>query len=300
MIDTVYGAEARIGLVGLGIMGVPLAERFAACGHEVVAWNLEPERYALVKDQGIAWAASPAAVRAASDVVFLCVLGEDAAESCCLGRHGFASAGGARVLVDLSTTSPGTTLALAPRLAEAGLDWIDAPMSGGPLAAADGTLTLLVGGAEATVTAVRPLLDTIASNVTRMGPLGAGQKAKVLNQAIVGVNYVLMAEILAMARAAGINPALLPGALSGGMADSTILQRILPQMAVEAFAPPRGRARQLDKDLATVRDVAAAMGLELPVIEAAIARYRDFAARAPDADSAAVAKSYRVPAPAGR
>ncbi len=294
MPDTLYGADTRIGLVGLGIMGVPLAQRLTERGHEVVAWNLEPERYALVRDHGVAWAASPAAVRAASDVVFLCVLGDDAVESCAMGPQGFASAGGARVLVDLSTTSPAATLALAPRLAEAGMGWVDAPMSGGPLAAADGTLTLLLGGPRDLCAAVGPLLGAIAGNVTRMGPLGAGQKAKVLNQAIVGVNYVLMAELLAMARSAGIDPALLPGALAGGMADSTILQRILPQMAEAAFDPPRARARQLDKDLAAVRGFVEALGLDLPVLATAIARYHDFAARAPEADSAAISKTYRV------
>lgn len=292
-----YGAETRIGLVGLGIMGVPLARRFAERGYDVIAWNLEPERYALVRGDGVAWAASPAAVRAASDLVFLCVLGDDAVESCCLGPHGFASAGGARVLVDLSTTSPAATLAIAPRLAGAAMDWLDAPMSGGPLAARDGTLTLLVGGDEALCQSVAPVLGAIAANVTRMGPLGAGQTAKVLNQAVVGVNYVLMAELLAMARAAGIDPMLLPRALAGGMADSTILQRILPQMAESAFDPPRARARQLDKDLAAVRAFVADLGLYLPVLEAGIARYHDFASRDPDADTAAISQTYPAPEP---
>ena len=298
MPDTVYGPDTRVGLVGLGIMGAPLAQRFAERGHAVVAWNLEPERYALVRDAGVAWAASPAAVRAASDVVFLCVLGDDAVESCALGRQGFASAGGARVLVDLSTTSPAATRALAPRLREAGMDWVDAPMSGGPLAAADGTLTLLLGGPGDLCAALGPLLSAIAGNVTRMGPLGAGQTAKVLNQAVVGVNYVLMAELLAMARGAGIDPGLLPGALAGGMADSTILQRILPQMTDAAFDPPRARAAQLDKDLKAVRDFVDGLGLDLPVLAAAIERYHAFAVGNPMADTAAIARSY-APPPAG-
>lgn len=295
-----FGPDARIGLVGLGIMGVPIALRFAGAGHAVVAWNLEPERYAEVSGAGVAWAASPAAVRAASDIVFLCVLGDDAVEDCCLGRQGVATAGGADVLVDLSTTSPAATRAIARQLARAGMDWVDAPMSGGPLAAADGTLTLMIGGEAAVCDAVMPLLGVIAGNVTRMGPVGARQKTKVLNQAIVGVNYVLMAELLAMARSGGIDPALLPGALAGGMADSTILQRILPQMAAADFDPPRGRARQLDKDLKAVRDHVGELGLDLPVLLAAIERYHAFAARAPMADSAAISKSYRAGPPAAR
>ena len=92
-----FGPDTRIGLVGLGIMGVPLAQRLAARGHEVVAWNLEPERYALVKESGVAWAASPAAVARRFGLVLLCVLGDEAVENCCFGEHGFAAAGGARI-----------------------------------------------------------------------------------------------------------------------------------------------------------------------------------------------------------
>lgn len=288
-----FGPDTRVGLVGLGLMGVPIAQRLAERGHPLVAWNLEPARFALVRGDGVAWAASPAAVRGASDLVFLCVLGDEAVQDCCFGEHGFAAAGGARVLVDLSTTSPAATLDFGPRLARAGMEWVDAPMSGGPPAARDGTLTLMMGGDEATCAAVRPVLATIACNITRMGGIGAGQQAKILNQAIVGANYVLMAELLAMARAAGIDPALVPRALAGGMADSTILRRVLPQMAEAAFDPPRGRAAQLDKDLKSVGAFTNALGLELPVLAAAIERYHAFALRHPGRDSAAIAESYR-------
>jgi 3-hydroxyisobutyrate dehydrogenase len=126
-----------------------------------------------------------------------------------------------------------------------------------------------------------------------MGDLGAGQRTKILNQAIVGVNYVLMAELLATAKASGIDPALLPGCLRGGMADSTILQRIYAQMAAEDFDPPRSYARQLVKDLKAVKSYVADLGLELPVIETGIARYRAWAEDGNDMeDGAAVARLY--------
>ena len=181
------------------------------------------------------------------------------------------------MLVDYSTTSPEATSRIAPQLKEAtGADWVDAPMSGGPQAAFDGNLTLMIGGDETTCERVMPLLSMVAGNITRMGGLGAGQMTKILNQAIVGVNYVLMAELLATAKAAGIDPQLLPGCLKGGMADSTILQRIYTQMAAADFDPPRSYARQLNKDLKSVEKFVGGLGLDLPVVASAIERYRAF------------------------
>ncbi len=290
---TPFGPATRLGLVGLGIMGVPIAERFAEKGYAVTAWNREAERRALVRDAGVAWAPSPAAVWRAADVVFVCVLGDEAIESVCLGPEGFAAAGkGAAVCVDLSTTAPATTLAVAPRLeAATGAAFVDAPMSGGPAAARSGELALILGGEEAVCARLAPLLAVIARNVTRMGETGAGQKAKVLNQAIVGTNYVLMAEILAMAKAAGIDPTRIAPALAGGMADSVILQRIFSQMAADDFDPPRGYARQLAKDLGVVRAFLDDHGLDLPVVAEATDRYRAFAAAGNGtADSAAIAR----------
>ena len=272
-----YDKSTRIGLVGLGIMGTPLAQRYLQEGMKLTVWNLEPERYELVRDHGAVWAESPADVWAASDVTFVCVLGDDAIESVCLGDQGFANAEGSSLLVDYSTTSPEATSRIAPRLKQAtGAGWVDAPMSGGPQAALDGNLTLMIGGDEATCQSVMPLLSMVAGNITRMGGLGAGQMTKILNQAIVGVNYVQMAELLVTAKAAGIDPQLLPGCLKGGMADSTILQRIYTQMAAADFDPPRSYARQLNKDLKSVEKFVEGLGLSLPVVTSAIEKYRAF------------------------
>ncbi|MSU89338.1 NAD-binding protein [Rhodobacteraceae bacterium 2CG4] len=272
-----HDKSTRIGMVGLGIMGAPLVRRFREMGAPVTVWNLEPERFDEVKASGAEWADSPAEVWSSSDVACVCVLGDDAIESVCLGDRGFATALGAQVLVDFSTTSPEATARVAPALKDAtGAEWVDAPMSGGPGAAEEGDVTLMIGGDEKTCDKVMPLLDLVAGNVTRMGDLGAGQKTKVLNQAIVGVNYVLMAELLAIAKAAGIDPTLLPGSLKGGMADSTILQRIYTQMAHDDFDPPRSYARQLNKDLKAVRSFVETLRLELPVLARAIEQYRAY------------------------
>ncbi|RZL05305.1 MAG: NAD(P)-dependent oxidoreductase, partial [Rubrivivax sp.] len=128
--------------------------------------------------------------------------------------------------------------------------------------------------------------------LTHIGPQGAGQTAKIINQAIVGVGYVLMAETLALAEAAGIDASRLPAALAGGMADSTVLKRIYPQQQARDYDPPRGYARQLDKDLKNVMAFIQAHGLSLPLIAGAQQRYHAFADGNPMQDSAAVARLY--------
>jgi 3-hydroxyisobutyrate dehydrogenase len=260
----------RLGLIGLGIMGAPMARRLRARGWELTVWNLEPERFEQVKDTGATWADSPGAVRAASDVVMLCILGDAAIESVCLGADGLSSPSGATAVIDFSTTSVETTKSVAGRL---GMDWLDCPMSGGPGAAEEGTLTLMAGGDPQLYDRLSPILRDLSANMTLMGPLGSGQATKVINQAIVGVNYVLMGEVLAMAEAAGIDAGRLASCLKGGMADSIILQRIFTQMQARDFDPPRSYARQLNKDLHMVERVVHTLGLDLPVLAEAIGQY---------------------------
>ena len=232
-------------------MGAPMARRLLGQGFRVTVWNREPERAAEVTPHGAVWAGSPAEVRAACEVVLTCVLDGDAMERVCFASDGLTAAGeGAALLVDCSTVPPERTRALAARLAdEAAMSWVDAPVSGGPPLAETGELTVLVGGETAAWERARPVLEALSANLTRLGDLGAGQTGKTLNQAIVGVNYVLMAEVLRLAEAAGVNAAALPGALAGGAANSAILQRIYPQMQARDYDPPRAYARQLDKDL---------------------------------------------------
>ncbi len=289
-----FDTSATIGLVGLGIMGAPAAIRWRQMGYRVVAWNLEPERFDEVSGSGVEWANSACEVFEASDAAFVCVLGDDALESVTMGENGFVHAAtGAKVLVDLSTSSPAKTLELAPRFKEkTGAEWVDAPMSGGPQAAHDGELTLMVGGEKAVCDAVMPLLEAIAANVTHMGDLGAGQKTKILNQAIVGVNYLLMAELLAIAEKSDVDPERLPGCLKGGMADSTILQRIFPQMSRRDFDPPRSSVKQVYKDLKAVQAFVGELGLDLPVIETSINLYGTYAPGNEKEDGASVSRLY--------
>lgn len=288
--------KPRLGLVGLGIMGAPIAQRLREQGYELTVWNREPDYFDRVKDSGAKWAKSAADVWKASDVVLVCVLGDDAIESVCFGDTGFARAGqGASLLVDLSTTSPEATLDLAERLArDLRAQWLDAPISGGPKPARDGELTIMAGGDEDVFRKAKGLLDALGHNVTHMGALGTGQKTKILNQAIVGANYILMAEILATCRAAGIDPDLLPVCLKGGLADSAILQRIYTQMSAEDFDPPRSYVRQVNKDLKSVAHFVDDLGLDLPLIDIAVRQYRRYAEAGNEMeDGASVSRLYQ-------
>ncbi|KKB12164.1 hypothetical protein VE25_08920 [Devosia geojensis] len=288
--------KPAIGLVGLGIMGAPIALNLASRGYQVTAWNLERDRYEVVRDSGVEWADSAAEVWSRCEVGLVCVLGDDALEEVVLGEKGFAAGRGrAELVIDLSTSSPASTREIARRFKhKTGADWLDAPMSGGPQPAREGNLALMVGGDRALFERVEPLLREIGSNVTYMGALGSGQKTKILNQAIVGVNYILMAELLATARAAGIDPKLLPTCLKGGLADSAILQRIYTQMVDDDFDPPRSYARQVNKDLKSVHKFLAELDLDMPMIELAVARYAEFAEEGNEmADSASVSRLYQ-------
>jgi 3-hydroxyisobutyrate dehydrogenase len=287
--------KPRLGFVGLGLMGTAMTLRLLERGWRVTVWNLEPERVPPLVAAGAVSADSPAAVAAASDLVLLCVLHTKAVEDCVFGAAGIArGADAATRLVDHSTADPDATMGFAARLAHAtGMGWVDAPVSGGPAAARDGSLTVMAGGAAADIAAIQPVMADLAANFTHVGATGAGQTAKLINQAIVGTGYVLMAEALALAEAAGIDAARLPACLAGGHADSALLRKLYPQMQARDFEPPRGFARQLDKDMKAVRQFGRGLGLALPLVEAAVARYAEYVEQGNELqDSASVMRLY--------
>ncbi|RUT34557.1 NAD(P)-dependent oxidoreductase [Arsenicitalea aurantiaca] len=285
----------RIGFIGVGLMGEAMVRHLLDLGHEVRVWNLEPERLETVVPHGAIAMETPAAVAAQSDIVMLCVLNMAAVERCIFAEDGVAAAGkGPSVIVDFSTADPEGTRQAAARLREmTGAGWIDAPVSGGPQLARTGKMTVMAGGDEADFAGVKPVLETMAGNLTLMGPVGAGQTTKILNQAIVGTGYVVMAEALMLAEAAGIDAARLPQCLAGGHADSSLLQRLYPQMQQRAFEPPSSYARQLLKDLKAVSEFSRGLGLDLKVIEQGVQRYKDYVALGHEmSDSAAIVKLY--------
>jgi 3-hydroxyisobutyrate dehydrogenase len=288
---------ARLGFIGIGLMGAPMTLRLLERGHGVTVWNRDPARLGAVTEAGAQPAASPREVAEASDVVLLCVLHTEAVSDCIWGPGGVAEVAGPRLVIDHSTIDPAATRDFAQRLqAKTGALWVDAPVSGGPPAARDGTLTIMAGADSAAWDLARPVLADLGANVTRMGGVGAGQIAKLVNQAIVGAGFVLMAEALRLAEAAGIDAAAVPECLAGGLADSALLRRIYPQMQRRAFDPPLSFARQLLKDMNAVTGFAQALGLDLAIVQTACAQYHAHVAAGHGMeDSAAIVRHYERP-----
>ena len=285
----------KLGFIGLGLMGTAMSLRLLEKGWAVNVWNLEPERVAAVVDAGATGRTSPAEVTRDSDIVLMCVLHTDAVEQCLFGRAGVAKAAKPdKILIDHSTIDPARSRQFAERLAaETGMKWIDAPVSGGPNAARQGTLTVMAGGDAASIAAVAAVMSDLAANFTHLGPSGAGQAAKVINQAIVGTTYVLMAEALTLAEAAGIDAAKLPQCLAGGHADGNLLQQLYPRMQARAFEPPLAYARQLLKDMLAVQSEIRGFGLDLPLIERAVEQHRAHVAAGNEmADPASIVRLY--------
>jgi 3-hydroxyisobutyrate dehydrogenase len=215
-------------------------------------------------------------------------------EAAVFGESGVASAlRPPQLLIDFSTIKVYQCKAFAGRLREmTGAGWIDAPVSGGPPASGNGTLTVMAGGEAADIERARPFFADVAGRFTHMGPSGAGMAAKMLNQLIVGAGHAVMAEAVVLAEAAGIDPARLPECLAGGLADSPLLQRLYPRMVARDFAP-QGYVRQLLKDLEMVNEFAGALKAPTPMMSEALTLYRMLAHLGhTELDTAAVLKLY--------
>ncbi|MBS0426398.1 MAG: 2-hydroxy-3-oxopropionate reductase [Proteobacteria bacterium] len=252
----------RIGFIGLGIMGTPMAGHLIDAGHTlfVNTRGAVPEAIA-----GRAEAcASAAEVARHADVIFVMVPDTPDVEKVFFGESGVASALTAgKTVVDCSSIDPIATQDFARRIAALGCGYVDAPVSGGEVGAKAASLTIMCGGDEATFEAVRPLLETMGKNVTRVGDVGAGQITKVANQIIVALNIAAVGEALVFASKAGADPAKVRQALMGGFASSRILEVHGERMINRTFAPGF-RIALHQKDLNLAMQSARSLGVALP------------------------------------
>jgi 3-hydroxyisobutyrate dehydrogenase len=269
-------AEPALGFIGIGKMGLPMTLRLLAAGYRVIAFNRTPARLQAVRVAGAEVADSPAAVAAGADIVFLCLTDTQAVEEVTFGEAGLAVGGEAgKLVVDCSSISPDATRRMADLLAAtAGTRWVDAPVSGGVEGARRGTLIFMCGGEPAEVERVVPILGELGQRSTHMGPVGSGQAAKLCNQAIVSCNLAAIAEVLNLARRAGVGAARLPQALAGGFADSLPLQIYGPRMAAPAGGEPMGEVATMLKDVENVFELARALKVSMPMTAAARDLYR--------------------------
>jgi 2-hydroxy-3-oxopropionate reductase len=222
----------RIGFIGLGIMGKPMAHNLLAAGYQLTVHNRSRGPVDELAARGAATAGSPRETAAASDIVITMLPDSPDVETVVLGPDGITAGIRERALyIDMSTINPASTRKLAAVLTDQGVDAVDAPVSGGEPAAKSGQLSIMAGGTDQAVERAQPILDVLGKTTTHIGPAGAGQVAKAANQIIVALTIQAIAEALTLTRKAGVDPARVREALLGGFAQSRILdlhgQRIL-------------------------------------------------------------------------
>ncbi|MGL5385594.1 MAG: 2-hydroxy-3-oxopropionate reductase [Serratia sp. (in: enterobacteria)] len=253
----------KVGFIGLGIMGTPMAEKLIAGGHQLYANTLNQVPPELVAKGAIA-CATPKQVAEQADVIFIMVPDTPQVAEVLFAANGCAEAQlKNKILVDMSSISPLETKEFAKRINQLGADYLDAPVSGGEVGAKQGSLTIMVGGDEAIFGRVKPLLALMGKNITLVGGNGDGQTCKVANQIIVALTIEAVSEALIFASKAGADPARVREALMGGFASSRILEVHGERMIKRTFEPGF-RISLHQKDLNLALQGAKSLALSLP------------------------------------
>jgi 3-hydroxyisobutyrate dehydrogenase-like beta-hydroxyacid dehydrogenase len=288
--------KARIGCIGAGVLGSAIMQRLIDCGFSPALWNRDRNKLAALLKTGATEAANPAELTRGSTFVITCISDGAALEQVVFGKDGVAEAGSnKKVLVDMSTCAAAHTKEMAQRLADqCGMAWLDSPISGGAPAAREGRMAIMVGGQPDVFEKARPVWDALAGRATLMGPNGAGQATKMINQVLVSTGLAVLAEACGFAERAGIDAAKIPQALAGGRADSRQLQEMFPKMVTSDFAIT-GRASLMLKDLELIHDLARHVGAPLPITAAVTELFRKMVADGwGDRDNTEMVNFYRA------
>ena len=257
--------SCHIGFIGLGIMGQPMSKNLLKAGHQLVVYDLRPEPVEEVVAAGAARGASSRDVAARADIIITMLPDSPEVEQAVLGPEGVLE--GARpgaVVVDMSSISPLVAQTVGAACAGRGVEFLDAPVSGGEPGAINATLAIMVGGQQETFEKVLPVLKAMGATVTLTGPVGAGNVTKLANQIIVALNIAAMGEALVLATKAGVNPEVVFNAIKGGLAGSTVLNAKAPMVIGRNFKPGF-RIRLHHKDLRNALAAAAALNVPLPL-----------------------------------
>ncbi len=254
----------RIGFIGLGIMGRPMARNLIDAGYQLVVWNRSRPGIEVLVEAGALEAESPRAVAERSSVVITIVGDSPDVEQIALGERGIVeSAHEGLVHIDMTTMSPAVTRTIAERYAKAGIDMLDAPVSGGEQGAIDGTLSIMAGGKREVFERCRPVLEVLGKTLVYCGPTGSGQVVKLCNQVVVGLNNLAMGEALVLAAKAGVEPATMVEAVRSGAGASWALQNLAPRILSGDFRPGFKIAHQ-QKDLRLALELAREGASPLP------------------------------------
>jgi len=255
----------KIGYIGLGLMGKSMARNILKAGYPLVVHNRSQAAVDELVAEGAVGASSPAEVAAQVDVVFTNLPDSPDVELVALGENGILeSAHEGMIFVDNSTIKPATARFIAERLAEDGVQSLDAPVSGGDIGARDGTLTIMVGGPVDALQKVMPVFEVIGKTITHVGESGAGQVTKACNQIMVAAQMAAMGELLVFAKKAGVNPQKVVEAISNGAAQCWSLD-VKPPRLFAGNRQPGFKAYMQAKDLGIVMETAREYGIPLPV-----------------------------------
>lgn len=256
--------NTRVGFIGLGIMGKPMALNILKAGYDVTVNDLNPESVEVLVQAGAVFG-TPTDMGATCDVIITMLPASHHVEQVVLGENGLlqtATAG--TILIDMSSISPVASVEIAEQAALRGVEMLDAPVSGGEPKAIDGTLSIMVGGKDDIFETVRPLLEVVGASVTLVGKNGSGVTAKLANQIIVNLNIAAMSEALTLAAKAGIDVEKMYQAIRGGLAGSAVLDAKVPLILERNFVAG-GRIDINLKDMTNVMETAHEIGVPLPL-----------------------------------
>ncbi len=254
----------KVAFIGMGTMGVPMAMNILKSGHAVTVHNRTRDREVPVAEAGADRAASPQEAATGAEVVVVCVSDTPDVEAVILGEKGVMhGASPGSLVVDMSTISPSVTKTIEKQLGGKGIKMLDAPVSGGSEGAQKGTLTIMVGGEPEDFKKALPILDAMGSTITHIGPIGAGQLTKAINQILISGTYLSMAEGLTLGIKAGLDMEKVVSALSGGAAGSWVLSNRANNVIKNAY-PLGFRVRLHRKDVGIALSAAREMEITLP------------------------------------
>jgi 2-hydroxy-3-oxopropionate reductase len=256
---------SKIGFIGLGIMGKPMSKNLLKAGHSLVVYDIVKEAVEEVRQAGAEVGSSPKDVASKAKIIITMLPNSPQVKAVVLGENGVVEgAQKGSLLVDMSSIAPLVSREVAAALAPKGIRMLDAPVSGGQPKAIDGTMSIMVGGAQADFDEMVPIFKVLGASYVLTGDIGAGNVTKLANQIIVAVNIAAVSEALVMATKAGVDPDLVYKAIRGGLAGSTVLDAKAPLMMDRKFNPGF-RINLHIKDLANVLETSHGIGVPLPM-----------------------------------
>ena len=265
---------SKVGFIGLGTMGGPMAKNLLAAGHEMIFFARRDEVIQQFESAGAAAVQSPAAVAQRSDFIVTMVTDDDAVRRVALGTDGIiAEAGPGKLLIEMSTIGRATVRDVGSALAERDMAMLDAPVSGGPSGAESGKLSIMVGGDAGDFARAGPVLEVLGQNIVHVGPLGAGQTVKLANQLIGGGIMVLLGEAMALVKAAGVDLEKFVDVVDTSSGNSAVFQSRGRKFVLADRYPPAFSTSLMRKDVALALELAGELNVPLPLTGATLQQY---------------------------